>query len=290
MQDKASTPARPSGASNGTGAAGAAGAGALAEAVEARLRVATGVALGHEETESPGAPGAVRERLALALDFDDSVVAMRWATRLRGYFAVAKVGLELFSAAGPAVVAELVEAGFKVFVDLKMADIPNTTRKAARVLGSLGVSYLTVHTSAGEATLRAGVEGLAAGAERAGLADPVALGVTVLTSEDHAPAELLRARLELAQLAGCGGYVCGGPDLAEARAAVPGLLAVVPGLRLAGDAAHDHGRTSTPGQAARSGAGLLVIGRAVTQAAVPEEAAQAVVADVEQALAELAGN
>src|ERR1017187_3234214 len=88
-----------------------------------------------------GGAEAVRQRLVLALDVDDSVLAMRWATRLRPWFGVAKVGLELFSAAGPAVIGALLEGGFRVFVDLKIADIPNTTRKAARVLGALGASF-----------------------------------------------------------------------------------------------------------------------------------------------------
>ena len=83
-----------------------------------------------------------------------------------------KVGLELFSASGPSVVAALVEDGFQVFIDLKLSDIPTTTRKAARVLGALGATYLTVHVSAGPSSLRAGVEGFADGAERGGLPAP----------------------------------------------------------------------------------------------------------------------
>ena len=228
----------------------------------------------------PGSQADLRSMLALALDFDDSVVAMRWAVRLRDYFGVAKVGLELFSAAGPPVVAELLEAGFQVFVDMKLADIPTVTRKAARVLGALGASYLTIHTSAGPHSLRAGVEGLAEGAERAGLPPAVALGVTVLTSEPEAPAELLRARVRVAAEAGCGGVVCAAADLVEVKAVAPSLLPVVPGIRLAGEGTHDQGRAATPGQAVRSGAGLLVIGRAVTEAASPEAAARAIIDEV----------
>ena len=106
-------------------------------------------------TTGPAVPDELeqfRQRLVLALDVDDSVLAMRWAARMQPWFGVAKVGLELFSAAGPQVVAELLEAGFRVFVDLKVLDIPTTTRKAARVLGALGASYLTVHASAGLAS------------------------------------------------------------------------------------------------------------------------------------------
>ncbi|MGO9658315.1 MAG: orotidine-5'-phosphate decarboxylase [Acidimicrobiales bacterium] len=231
-----------------------------------------------------GKPEVVRQRLVLALDVDDSVLAMRWASRLRPWFGVAKVGLELFSAAGPTAIGALLEGGFKVFVDLKMADIPNTTRRAARVLGALGVSFLTVHASAGPATLEAAVQGLAEGAERAGLAPPVALGVTVLTSEAEAPADLLRARVASARDAGCGGVVCAAADLDEVKAVAPGLLTVVPGIRPAGTDRHDQGRAATPGHAIRHGADMLVIGRAVTGAEDPEKAALSIVEEVSDAL------
>ena len=228
----------------------------------------------------PGGPEELRQRLALALDFDDLVVAMRWAARMKGSFGVAKVGLELFSAAGPAVVAALLEEGFKVFIDLKFADIPTTTRKGARVLGALGASYLTLHVSAGPSTLRAGVEGFAEGAERGGLPAPVALGVTILTSEVDAPRDLLRARVKAAADAGCGGIVCAAPDLAVAKLVAPHLLAAVPGIRLPGRGRHDQGRAATPAEAARAGADLLVIGRAVTEAADPEAAVEEIVAEL----------
>ncbi len=249
----------------------------------------TGSAAGPEAADVNGShqvagTGEARARLALALDFDDSVEAMRWALRLRGSFGVAKVGLELFSAAGPSVVAELVEAGFKVFVDMKLADIPTTTRKAARVLGALGASYLTVHTCTGPATLAAGVEGLLQGAAGAGLPAPVPLGVTVLTSEPDAPAEVLAARVALARDAGCRGIVCAAADLPLVRSAAPELVTVVPGIRLAGTGPHDHGRASSPAQALARGADLLVVGRAVTEAADPDAAAAQVVAEVAAAI------
>jgi orotidine-5'-phosphate decarboxylase len=224
--------------------------------------------------------GDLRDRLALALDFDDAVLAMRWALRLKDWFGVAKVGLELFSATGPSAVTDLVDAGFKVFVDLKLADIPTVTRRTSKVLGALGASYVTVHTSTGPATLRAGVEGLAEGAERAGLPVPVALGVTVLTSEAEAPADVLRRRVEVARDAGCGGVVCAARDLAEVKGVAPALLTVVPGIRLAGGGTHDQGRAGTPSEAVRAGADLLVVGRAVTEAARPEAAASAIMAEL----------
>ncbi|MSZ94357.1 MAG: hypothetical protein F2584_09760, partial [Actinobacteria bacterium] len=105
---------------------------------------------------SSGAPEAIRSRLALALDVDDIVTARRIAHALQPWFGVAKVGLELFSAAGPEAIEAMIGDGFAVFADLKLLDIPTTVNKAARVMGSLGVSYLTVHTRAGADHLRAG--------------------------------------------------------------------------------------------------------------------------------------
>jgi len=226
----------------------------------------------------------LRRRLALALDFDDSVEALRWAGRLQDVFGVAKVGLELFSAAGPSVVAGLVEDGFQVFIDMKLADIPTTTHKAARVLGALGASYLTVHLWAGPATVSSAVEGFAEGAERAGLPVPVTLGVTVLTSAADAPVELLQHRARVAFEAGCGGIVCAAPDLAVASAVAPELLKVVPGIRLSGDTADDQRRTATPGEAISAGADVLVVGRAVTQATDPDRAAATVMAELATAV------
>jgi orotidine-5'-phosphate decarboxylase len=237
--------------------------------------------------QATAVPPAVRQMLALALDVDDSVLAMRWAERLRPWFGVAKVGLELFCAAGPSVVTELLDAGFDVFVDMKLADIPTTTGRAAKVLGALGASYVTVHTFAGPAVLQAGVEGLAEGAESAGLRPPMALGVTVLTSEPEASVELLTARVAAAAAAGCGGVVCAAADLRTVKQLAPALVAVVPGIRLAGSGPDDHGRPATPSDAVKSGAGLLVIGRAVTGATGPhgpEEAAASIAGQVASSL------
>ncbi len=215
----------------------------------------------------------LRSRLALALDVDDAVEAQRLARELSGFFGVAKVGLELFSAAGPPVVQMLIDDGYRVFVDLKLADIPNTVRRAARVLGALGVSYLTMHAFAGPAVLRAGVEGLTEGADRAGLPTPAALAVTVLTSDADAPPHILAKRVTAAVEARCAGVVCATADVAEAKEIAPRLLTVVPGLRAAGSPVHDQARAATPAEALAAGADLLVIGRAVT--AAPDRTAAA---------------
>lgn len=228
-------------------------------------------------TAEPSHPGlaAARERLVLALDVDDDVAADRLAQDLRPWFATVKVGLELFCAAGPDIVPELIDDGFKVFLDLKLADIPTTVGRAARVLGALGVSYLTIHASGGLAPLRAGVEGLAEGAARAGMPVPSALAVTVLSSDADAGLDVLGQRLEYALEAGCDGVVCGARHLPEVKRRAPELLAVVPGTRPAGVAGHDHALLVTPADALAGGADLLVIGRAVTAAPDPAAAAEA---------------
>jgi orotidine-5'-phosphate decarboxylase len=224
-------------------------------------------------------PLDVRASLAIALDLDDMVAALRLAKRLRPYFRVAKVGLELFSAVGPDAVGTLCELGYDVFVDLKLHDIPTTVNRAARVLAAEGVTYLTLHTAGGVDMVRAGVEGLNLGAAGAGLDAPVALGVTVLTS-DTANAGQLTARVDIAVQGGCGGIVCAASDVIEARRRAPDLEIVVPGIRLAGGDLHDQARPSTPSDALATGADLLVVGRAVTAAADPEAAAAAIVTEL----------
>lgn len=217
----------------------------------------------------------VRAKLALALDVDDLVVAMRLARELKPYFGVAKVGLELYSAVGPDAIGSMVELGYEVFVDVKLHDIPTTVGKAARVFGSLGASYLTLHAHGGVAMLRAGVEGLASGAEEAGLPAPTALAVTVLTSDADAPPHIVPKRVRVAGEGGCGGIVCAADDLQIVGELAPRMIKVVPGIRPEGTPVDDQARVATPSEALAKGADLLVIGRAVTKAEDPAAAAAA---------------
>ena len=226
-----------------------------------------------------GAPESVRSRLALALDVDDLGEARRLARMLQPWFGVAKVGLELFSAAGPDAVESMITEGFSVFADLKLLDIPTTVRKAARVMGSLGAAYLTVHARAGIDHLAAGVDGFVDGALAAGLPVPTCLGITVLTSEQADPSAL-ESRLDTALGAGCPGAVCAASDLATVTSRAPELFTVVPGIRPAGVGADDQARPATPTSAIGAGARLLVIGRAVTAADDPRAAAAAIAAEV----------
>ncbi len=226
--------------------------------------------------------GDVRDRLALALDVDDLDVARKLVARLDPWFGIVKVGLELFSAAGPAAVEALSAPERRVFLDLKLHDIPTTVGRAARVAGRLGVSFLTLHSAGGADMVRAGVEGLAEGAAEGSHRPPVALGVTVLTSEPDAAA--FPARLHVAVAGGCQGVVCSVAEVAGVKAAAPDLLTVVPGIRLPGGATHDQARVGSPAAALRAGADVLVVGRAVTAAPDPEAAAATLAGALSEAL------
>jgi orotidine-5'-phosphate decarboxylase len=237
-----------------------------------------------EEQSSPTAttgevPEAVRSRLVLALDVDDLVAARRLARQLRPFFGTMKVGFELYSAAGPEAITLLTsQLGVDVLCDIKLYDIPTTVGRAARVFGALGARYLTLATAGGVPMLRAGVEGLREGAARAELPEPVALGVTVLTSEPEASPHLLHQRVVAGLDGGCAGFVCAVPDVETVRQLAPAALLATPGIRPEGAPIDDQGRVATPRRALDTGADLLVVGRPVTAADDPVAAARALVA------------
>ncbi len=226
--------------------------------------------------------------------------AYELAEELSGQLAWAKVGMELFYASGAELVGALKERGLKVFLDLKLNDIPNTVKCAARVLGGLGADMITIHASGGPAMVAAAREGLDEGARAAGVSAPKLLAVTVLTSMDQAQlaavgvecevgqqAELL-ARMALAN--GADGVVCSAFEAGAMRAALgPDALIVTPGIRPAGADAGDQSRVATPANAISWGSTHLVVGRPVTRAEVPAQALGAVLAEVQQALDAKAG-
>lgn len=235
------------------------------------------------KTQAPtatGLPPELKTKMVLALDVDDLVEANRLARQMTPWFGVAKVGLELFTAAGPDVIGALFDNGYDVFLDLKMHDIPTTVHKAAKVAGALGVSYLTMHAHGGGQMLKAGVEGLMEGADNAGLPAPMALAITVLTSDADAPDHIVPFRLRVAVEAGCGGIVCSAGDLKDIGELAPRIKRVVPGIRAAGADRHDQPKAVTPDAALDAGADLLVIGRAITLADDPQAAAAALFADL----------
>jgi len=215
-----------------------------------------------------------RDHLAIALDVPSLDDALDLARTVAPWIGVAKVGLELYSAAGPGAVEPLADLGLRVFADLKLHDIPTTVGRAARVLGRLGVHYLNFHATGGVEMLRAGVDGVKEGASESGRAVPVPLAVTVLTSD--ADASAFDSRLANAIEAGCGGVVCSVQEIARVKRARQDLVTVVPGVRLADGDVHDQARVGTPSQVAAAGADVLVIGRAVSAASDRRAAAQLV--------------
>jgi len=221
-----------------------------------------------------------RDHLVLALDVGGLAEAEAMSAQVGEWFGFVKIGLELYAEAGPVAFDRFHHLGYRVFADLKLHDIPNTVGRAARVLGRHGVDFLNFHAAGGEAMLRAGVEGLVEGARDAGHARPMALAVTVLTSDPNVDA--MDARLDVARDAGCDGVVCAGTDVERARARA--LRTMVPGIRLAGDDANDQARVDTPGDAIARGADWLVIGRSVTGADDPERAAAEVARQVAEGL------
>ena len=217
--------------------------------------------------ESPVDEG-VRKKLALALDLDDMVEAHRLAAALRPWFGVAKVGLELFSAAGPDAIGMLRDLGYGVFLDLKLFDIPTTVNRSTRVLGALGVEYLTLHALGGVDMLRAGVEGLADGAEKAGLEPPCALAVTVLTSDDTAPPHIVPNRVRVALEGGCGGLVLAAIGTASYGSFAAALLVMVTmGLALGGIGIMTSALESRVGAVSFNGPGGRVVAFPVLAAA-----------------------
>lgn len=235
-------------------------------------------------TEQPSA----RDRLIVALDVPTQAEALALAERLAGHVGMLKIGLELFVAEGPAVVSRIREAHpeLKIFLDLKLHDIPNTMRGAIRSARSLGVHFLTVHAGSGIEHLRACVE-------EAGDALGI-LAVTVLTSLDaeacwqaghtRSAAELVVLRAGNARQAGCAGLVCSGQELKAVIPAAPALFRVVPGIRPAGASPGDQKRVMTPARAIADGATHLVVGRPIVQAEDPAAAADAIVAEIAGAL------
>jgi len=211
-----------------------------------------------------------RDRLVLGLDVGGPDVALPLARRLAPWFGTAKVGYELYAEAGPDVIAALHDIGLRVFADLKLYDIPTTVERGARVLGRHGVEFLNFHAAGGADMLRAGVDGLREGARDGGHPVPIALGVTVLTSEADTAA--FDERLSSASAGGCDGVVCAASECSAVRAA--GLRSMVPGIRLPDGDHHEQARVATPAEAIAVGADWIILARAVTAADDPEGAAE----------------
>ena len=218
--------------------------------------------------------------IAIAFDVATLEQALELDDRLGTGPEIAKVGLELYTAAGPEAVRALDARGRRVFLDLKLHDIPNTVRGAAAAAARLGVEFLTVHAMGGAAMIAAAVEGVRHAGGRTRV-----VAVTLLTSldADHLPPGfenpldtglVIPRLLEMAEGAGAHGIVCSAADLAGIRLARRGrpFFAITPGIRPAGTERGDQVRVATVAEAVRQGAGMIVLGRAVTSALDPRAA------------------
>ena len=226
----------------------------------------------------------VADKIIVALDVATAEEAGLLVNRLRGQISRFKVGLQLYTAAGPDVVREIAKTGAKIFLDLKLHDIPNTVAGAVASAARLGVDMLTIHLSGGEAMIRAAVDNATT--------DLTILGVTVLTSMNEETlgsvgvsesVEKQVARLAMLALhCGVGGLVASPREAAALRAKIPGKMKIVtPGIRPAWAAAGDQKRTTTPRAALDAGADYLVIGRPIVADPDPVAAVKRVIAEIE---------
>ncbi len=226
------------------------------------------------------------ERVIVALDVPDLAGLTDFLDRLDGQARFCKVGLELFVAEGARAVEAVQKRGAKVFLDLKLHDIPETVARAVASAKSLGAELLTVHTAGGREMMRRAAE--------TAQGKPGILGVTVLTSlsEEDLRAdgiagsmrEAVVRRARLAEQAGAAGVVCSPQEVADVRAASASLALVVPGVRPAGAALGDQKRVATPASAIAAGADYLVVGRPIRDAQSPAAAFAAIAGEVAVAL------
>jgi orotidine-5'-phosphate decarboxylase len=233
-------------------------------------------------------PVKPKDRLAVALDLPDEHEAIKLVDRLGQTCQWYKVGMELYYAAGNRIVQQLRDRGFNVFLDLKLHDIPNTVAGAVRSATQAGASLLTIHASGGAAMMTAAAEAAATPGS------PRLLAVTVLTSMDAneltgigittSPADQVLRLAKLAQASGIDGMVCSAEEVALVRKETgPNTLLVIPGIRPAGSATEDQKRIATPAQAIAHGASMLVVGRPITRAADPTDAALSILEEIENA-------
>jgi orotidine-5'-phosphate decarboxylase len=227
-----------------------------------------------------------RQRLIVALDVSTATAARKIVAAVGDSAHAYKVGMQLYTAEGPAIVRDLIGSGRRVFLDLKYHDIPNTAGAAVRVAADLGVSMLTIHASGGGKMIRAAVE-----AAQATKPDLLVLAVTVLTSLDDVELGKLGVRgavldqvLRLAALAlsnGCKGVVASAHEAAALREEFGNDFAIVtPGVRPAGSGAQDQARVVTPAEAIAAGSSHIVVGRPITDTLDPGAEARAILAQM----------
>jgi orotidine-5'-phosphate decarboxylase len=237
-----------------------------------------------------------RNKLIVALDVDSATGALDLFVALRDVVGMFKIGSQLFTAAGPDVVTQIVARGGRVFLDLKFHDIPNTVAAAGIEATRLGVSIFNVHASGGAEMLRRTAEAVAESADREGLARPKVIAVTVLTSLDQSSLKQLGIDEEPLAVAGrlarsaadCGldGVVASPREIGVIRQTISqrDFLIVTPGIRSINNPSDDQKRTLTAAEAIRAGADYLVVGRPILNAEDPLAAAEKVLAEIDAAL------
>jgi orotidine-5'-phosphate decarboxylase len=235
---------------------------------------------------------APQERIVFPLDVATRDEALRWVEKLNGLVGVFKVGLELFTSCGPEIIDKIKQlTDNKIFLDLKLHDIPNTVLRTIRVISELGVDWVTVHTLSGGEALKNAVN--------SAYNNLKIIAVTILTSLDRADlmelgfnSELVRETKEivfkltqLAYKAGCDGVVCSAREVSRVKEFFPELITIVPGIRLE-KKKDDQVRTATPYEAVLAGADYLVIGRPIREAFSPEKVCKTIAEEIERALEE----
>jgi len=231
----------------------------------------------------------VKDRLIIALDYPDRESALRLVEQVSGMVGMFKIGLQLFTAEGPAIVREIIDAGERVFLDLKFHDIPNTAAGAALSAARLGVSIFNLHALGGGEMMRAAARAVPGGGDSP---KPLLLGVTVLTSMDAASmseagidsdvdSEVVRLAT-LARDSGLDGVVASPREirLIRERVASERFIILAPGIRPAWSEAGDQKRVATPSEALKEGADYIVIGRAVTSSKEPRDAASRILEEI----------
>ena len=238
-----------------------------------------------------------KDKLIIALDVETPTAALDLVKQLHSVAGMFKVGSQLFTAAGPQIVRDIIALNAKVFLDLKFHDIPHQVAGAARSAAELGVSLFTIHASGGTEMMRRAVESVEEVAQRGGVRSRV-LAISVLTSIDAAilsqigvtstPEESVLRLVRLAESSGVDGVVASPNEIKTIRSAVPSsdFLVVTPGIRPASSESEDQKRIATPAAAIAAGASYLVVGRPITGARDPLAAAHEIVADMERGLHE----
>ncbi|SHI51630.1 orotidine-5'-phosphate decarboxylase [Desulfofundulus thermosubterraneus] len=233
-----------------------------------------------------------REKLIVALDVESTEQALDLVEQLKPWAGMFKVGMQLFYSQGPAVIKDICRQGVKVFLDLKLHDIPNTVAQAVRVLTRLGVTMFNVHAAGGRAMMRAALESCGEESTALGIPRPLVVAVTVLTSIDQLAfnrelglsgpvLDRVVAWALLAKECGLDGVVASAQEAAAIRQSCgPDFLIITPGIRPAGAAGGDQKRIVTPAGALAAGASRLVVGRPIIGAPEPVKAARAILSEM----------